>query len=149
MCVYACRRIYVTLDPYTPLFLAVFLIQDITNRNASPVLNNARKLLLKTIDGRASESDVLPMTRAEKQKTAAASVLAGGGLLWVYCEALWAWQPLWQHGKMKGKKNKSNQISTIRSEYPFFVYSVSFVSTVLSGGKWKQLSWCPSGICSS
>lgn len=36
-------------------------------------------LLLKTIDGRASESGVLPMMRAEEQKTAAASALAGGG----------------------------------------------------------------------
>lgn len=41
-----------------------------------------RQSFSKAIDRRASESSVLPMMRAEAQQTAAASVLAGGGLLW-------------------------------------------------------------------
>lgn len=66
------------LDPYTPLFLPAFLTQDISNRNASSVLNNAAKLLFKPTDGRACESGLLSMTRVGEQKTAAASALAVG-----------------------------------------------------------------------
>lgn len=129
--------------------LCFFSIQNITDRNALPVLSNATKLLLKTIDGRASESGVLPMTRAEEQKTAAASALAGGELLWGLLRgsvsvtaALTAWKN--EGGKKEIKSDPHNQI-----RMSLFFISWIFILTVFSGGKRTQISWCPSSICSS
>lgn len=91
-------------------------------------------LLLKTTDGITSESGVLLRMRAEEQKTAAASALAGGGLLWVPLRgsvSVTASLTAWKNEGRKKKKIKSNPHNQIRIS--LFCLFVSFVSTFSVG----------------
>lgn len=95
-------------------------------------------LLLKTIDGRASESGVLPMMRAEEQKTAAASALAGGGAAVGSAARLCERDSRSDSMEKWRRKKKSNQIKSTQSDQDIpFLFILCFVSTVLSGEKMK------------